>query len=455
MITTKGLGFLAVAILLFLLAGLTQVGWLYLIDAVLWGIIVLSAGCPWVGLAFLSIDRHVEISNLTTDSPGPAEGDPVQINLTLRNRAFWPRYVLGMYYHCPMAAPQNRLHRFFVTQVAPSSQVSLENTVEAYRRGMHHLGPVMVESSAPFGLFRRRVRLTGSHPVLVYPKVYPLRRLALADGASGSVLQARKSRTGTDPAGSRRYVVGDPRHLIHWRNTARTAQLMVKELEDPADRTLYLVFDATNSWGEGKETTLEYGIKIMASLVNYAQRNQIPVELLGGGIGSRQQFHLGLETHHPLAERPQLLKELALVNQGDGATLAESLARLPLGATALVAVSAADHAAIEALSRAPTMLNTLVVVFLEGFGESEVKGVSLRKPRSTRTQVVYCRPGQLEEAIRSLEGLRGPLLRNTAAQNKGAGGRLPYSTHLDDDSKTDLFGSNSRPLRSSSHGPSS
>ena len=40
------------AVVLFLLAGLTQVGWVYLVDAVLWGIIVLSAAFPWAGICF-------------------------------------------------------------------------------------------------------------------------------------------------------------------------------------------------------------------------------------------------------------------------------------------------------------------------------------------------------------------------------------------------------------------
>ena len=251
-----------------------------LVDAVLWGIILLSAALPWLGLSFLSAERHVELLNPKPHSPGPADGDLFQVSLTLRNRALWPGYFLGMFYDCPAAAPDNHRQQFFVTEITRRGNVSLESKVEAYRRGMHQLGPLVVESSAPFGLFRRRAKLTGSYPLLVYPKVYPLRRLAWACGLSGSAPQSRKSRTGTDPVGSRKYVLGDPRRLVHWRNTARTGQLMVKEVEDTLDRTLYLAFDATQVWGEGKDTTLEYGIKIIASAVDYAQRNQIPVKLL-------------------------------------------------------------------------------------------------------------------------------------------------------------------------------
>ena len=378
MITTKGLGFLVVAVVLFLLAGLTQVGWVYLVDAVLWGIIVLSAAFPWLGFAFVSAERRVEPANPRADTPGPAEGDLFRVSVTLRKRAFWPSYFLGMFYDCPASAPENHRQQFFVTEMYRSGKVSLESTIEAYRRGLHQLGPLVAESSAPFGLFRRWARLTGSYPLLVYPKVYPLRRLAWADGLSGSSHQAKKSRTGYDPAGSRKYAVGDPRRLVHWRNTARTGQLMVKEVEDPTDRVLYLAFDATKSWGEGRENTLEYGIKILASAVDCAHRNQIPVKLLGGGLGGQRGGLSGPEPHHTRNGWPSLLKDLALVSQGDGPALTETLAKIPPGATAMAVVSPADRRAVEALVRTSTMLHHLVVVTLEGFGEPQKSEARLR-----------------------------------------------------------------------------
>ena len=374
----------------------------------MWGIILLSAVFPWMSLAFLSAQRHVELSDPNPGSPGPAEGDLFQVSLTLRNRALWPGYFFGMFYDCSAAAPENLRQQFFVTELTRSAKVSLESTVEAYRRGMHQLGPLVVESSAPFGLFRRRVRLTGSHPLLVYPKVYPLRRLAWADGLSGPSPQAWKSRTGSDPAGSRRYVSGDPRRLVHWRNTARTGQLMVKEVEDPADRTLYLVFDATRVWGKGRETTLEYGIKIIASAMVYAHRNQIPVKLLGGGIGDKGQASSGPETHDSWRGWPPLLKNLALVIPGDGPVLADMLAKIPPGSTAMAVVALADRRAVGALARASAVLRHLTVVTLEGFEELEAKEAGLRSLRAAGVPVVRCLRGQIEDALRSLEVLKGP-----------------------------------------------
>ena len=451
MITSKGLGFLAVAVVVFLLAGLTQVGWVYLVDAVLWGIILLSVVIPWVSVAFLSAERHIELLSPNSNSPAPAEGDLLQVSLSLRNRALWPGYFLGMFYDCPVAAPENHRQQFFVTEVTRSGKVSLKSTVEAYRRGMHQLGPLLVESSAPFGLFRRRAHLTGCYPLLVYPKVYPLRRLTWADSLTGPVHQTRKSRTGIDTVGSRQYVPGDPRRFVHWRNTARTGQLMVKEVEVPADRTLYLAFDTTRDWGEGRETTLEYGIKILASAVDYAHRNQIPVKLLGAGIGAGDSVPVEPKPHYFRERCPPLLKNLALVRKGDGLPLADTLFQIPPGGAAVVVVCTADRRAVEALVRASTMLRHLLVVTLQGFGEPDPKEAGSRRLQAAGIPVVRCWQGHIEEALRSLEGLNGLSSRHTTSLKFDvSGGKVSDPTTRNSNSQHDRNGSDPGAPESSS-----
>ena len=430
MITAKGVGFLAAAVVLFLLARLTQVGWLYLVDAVLWGIVLLSAAFPWLGVAFLAAERSVERPDAKRGRAGPAEDDPVRIKITLRGRAPWPSYVLSLFYDCPLAAPGSRLRRFFVTEVSTSGQVSMVSTVEAFQRGMHHLSPLVAESSAPFGLFRRRVRLTAPQPVLVYPKVYPLQRMALADGASGESPHSRKSATGTDLAGSRNYLPGDPQRRIHWRNTARLGRLMVKEFEDPADATLYLAFDATHVWGEGKETTLEYGIKVVASVADYAWRHRVPVHVLGGGVRGKDPGPGISRGELAALSRAPLLESLARVAPGDGLGLPETLAELPRGSSALVAVSLADTAAVQAIVRAAPKLHRLVVVAFDEFGDrkngGEADADALKPLHLAKIPVARCAKGKLGEALQSLGNLNGPSHSKQIPSGRlGTGGQIP------------------------------
>ena len=399
MITGKGVGFLAAAFALFILGRLTQVGWLYLMDAVLWGIILVSAAVPWLNVFPPRALRWIERPNEIGGRPSPAEGDPVAITITLRNPTFWPRYVMGLSYECPLKGPGSPMQRFFVTELAGFGQVSMLYNVAAYRRGSHSLGPLMLEASAPFGLFRRRIRLTGPETVLVYPKLYPLARLALADSLSGTEPGGFKSRMGSDPAGSRYHLPGDPLRAIHWRNTARVGRLMVKEFDSSRGQSLHLLFDATQMWGRDKETTLEYGIKIVASAASYARRKQVPVHVWGGGLkGESATSQQAVDIFWS-----QLLQRLALVSPGDGQGIVEGLRGLPPGSIALVVICIADGQAIQAISSLAGKLGRLVIVTLEGFGEPEPAAGAIAALQRTDCYLVRCRQGKLEDAFVALQ----------------------------------------------------
>jgi len=401
-ITSKGIGILLVAIIGFLLARVTQVGWLYLVDALLWGILILSAVLPWLGVVLMSARLRLDIEGTNAASVSPSEGDQIRIQVSLRNRAFLPRFVFGLYYDCPLAKPENRLRRFFVTQLAGSGQISLVSTVEAYQRGRYPLGPVVIESSAPFGLFRRRARLTPPQPVLVLPRVHKIRQCFVVDDLCGMVLQSRRSRVGTDPVGSRHYLPGDPRRHIHWRNTARVGRVMVREFEDPNEENLYLLFDAIQVWGADRDTTLEYGIKIAVSAADYARRRGFRACIWGGGLRPRAAGpSLGDNMMWP-----ELVKNLALVAPGDGDSLSDAVKQLPLGSNAIVAVSAANGQAIRTLAQVAPSLRVLVAVLLEDFGEPPAEGAaSLRLLEGAGISPVRCKPGMLPEALQALEQL--------------------------------------------------
>ena len=134
----------------------------------------------------------------------------------------------------------------------------------------------------------------------------------LVDGLSGEKVQAQKSRLGLETAGSRPYIPGDPRRHIHWRNTARTGRPMVREFEEPQDQTLHLLFDATQSWGEGPESSLEYSIKLIASVAFYARLHRVQFQVWGGTLSTG----LGAAGPSTGGDWQRLLKSLALVELG-------------------------------------------------------------------------------------------------------------------------------------------
>ena len=407
MITGKGVGALASACAIYLLARLTQVGWLYLVDAIFWGALALALIVPWFGVVFISAHRSASTKD-NQKSGGPfSEGDPVTITIALKNRLFYPRFFHSIKYDSPIAGPDGAKQWFFIAYLPGSGLLPLESTVEAYRRGLHDLGPVVLESSAPFGFFLKKRTLSGPEPFLVLPRVYPLNRLVLVDGLEGWSVNARTSRNGLDLAGSRFFVQGDSRRMVHWRNTARSGRLMVKETEDQTNRTVHIMFDSGDVWGSGRETNFEYAIKLAASVANYALKNRVPVRVWGSNFrGSNfAAADSSTDLEGVTLAWSDLLESLAVAQPAGRAALVEGLANLPTGANLFIVLSADDVQSHENLIRALAHSGETVVVRLEGFGEPQSPGYSANSLQQAGSSVVTCNPGGLEQTLSDIENL--------------------------------------------------
>src|SRR5258708_12655660 len=88
-------------------------------------------------------------------------------------------------------------------------------------------------SGDPFGLFGRRVMLTGSKDLLVLPRVLAISNFVLFTG--GLPGRGRSSHRALHPTTNattiRDYTVGDALSRIHWRSTAHYNRLIVTEFD--------------------------------------------------------------------------------------------------------------------------------------------------------------------------------------------------------------------------------
>ncbi len=151
-----------------------------------------------------------------------------------------------------------------IETVAPGSRRTVQYPVPGARRGTLVLGPVTVERRDPLGLFRRSRLVEGQLTVWVRPRVHPLQH-----PPAGVVLDVEGQVRGTATAGTaafsslRAYTLGDdPRH-IHWKQSARTGTLMVKEHVDADEPTVTVVLDARASVLD--EARFEEAVEVAAS----------------------------------------------------------------------------------------------------------------------------------------------------------------------------------------------
>ncbi|GAA5086523.1 uncharacterized protein (DUF58 family) [Thermocatellispora tengchongensis] len=198
------------------------------------------------------------------------------------------------------------------------------------RRGEIPVGPLLLVRADPLGLTRRVREYGEPATLLVRPRTADLAVLP-----SGRAHHLDGPTSDSAPAGTatfhtlREYVVGDDLRHVHWRSSARTGTLMVRQLVDASLPTTTVALD-TRAGAYGSEDRFELAVDVAASVAVAAARAGFPVRVLSGegvlleGAGGR-------------GDAEAVLDRLATVTAGErGAAEAVRLAR---GGGALVMVT--------------------------------------------------------------------------------------------------------------------
>lgn len=258
------------ALMLYFFANQTQVGWLYVLSALMLGIVLASGLLNRSMLGRVQGERHLSNDAIY-------EGDPISVKLSLRQT----RTALAAQIHtteaCPLADPESPEHQMdiFIPQIPRNGEVSFTYDTVTYRRGLHTFAPLTLSSQAPFGFFRSTRQLEIPTRALVYPEVNKLLRLSLLDRQPAAQQTRPRAGRGVEVIGVRPFRSGDsPRH-VHWRSVARMQHLMSKEFADEAHPGVTLVLDLFRHpypAASTKHTPFEWGIKAAASIAEYASR---------------------------------------------------------------------------------------------------------------------------------------------------------------------------------------
>ena len=176
----------------------------------------------------------------------------------------------------------------WVAYADPHNEQSYPRAAQCPRRGVFHLGPWRLRSGDPLGLFQVDVLYPAVETVVVYPRAMRLPDLRLFAGSlDGAARVRRRAQQLTDTvAGVRPYLPGDAQHLVHWRQSARQRQLMVKQfdLEPAGELWLALDLQARGHTGEGSASTLEYAVTLTASLAAQMIAENRRVGLAAAGV---------------------------------------------------------------------------------------------------------------------------------------------------------------------------
>ncbi len=170
-----------------------------------------------------------------------------------------------------------------VRSLRPRAQRMIAVTLPTARRGVLRVGPAELVSSDPFGLFARTQQQGGPAAVHVYPVVEPLAPLpSTRAGRPDGLPVDSASQGGVTFHRLREYVPGDdPRH-VHWRSSARTGTLLVRQYVDPAEPATTVLLDTRRRAyppGDPGLAAFDAAVDAAASVLLASARLRYPVRL--------------------------------------------------------------------------------------------------------------------------------------------------------------------------------
>ena len=357
-------------------------------------VLIVIAVIYLVGRSSLAIELTVPHSRVVVGEPATG-----QLDVTNPSR----RRTIGVTVEIPIG---DGLVEVVLPGLRRGATFSHQFAVPTTRRGVVPVGPARTVRADPVGLVRRELVWTGVTELFVHP-----RTIGIPSMSTGFIRDLEGNPTRDLSASDvsfhalREYLPGDERRHIHWRSTARTGRLMVRQFEETRRSHLVIALSlATSDYASDEE--FEMAVSVSGSLGARAILDARTVSVVASertpDFAKRKIYAV-----KPLStlSRSRLLDDLAVVEQAEAA--------LPITDVARVTAEQASG------------ISVAFLVCGSGATASELRAASTKFPLGVEVVAVVCDPdttpglrrvaGLSVLTIGYLEDLQRSLARSAAA----------------------------------------
>ncbi|MCX6031271.1 MAG: DUF58 domain-containing protein [Chloroflexi bacterium] len=327
-------------------------------------IVAAAVGWAWNELSFFGLHYGRRLSETRAFL-----GETIELTLEVSNRKFLPVIWLQITDVFPAALPvegtEVKLNR--ATNLGELSsfwnmgafgRLTRRFTVHCAQRGYHTYGPARMATGDGFGMFSRKGTLPRQDRLIIYPRLYTVAELGLpAKNPFGE--RRSEDRLFEDPlrtAGIRDWQPADGLKRIHWKATARHAELLSR-LYEPSEESQVLLFlnvaTLPKHWQGIIPELLERAISVAGSLAALCSELRLPVGLIANGYLPNSDQPIRLLPGRSPEQLVRILELLAAVTAFAARPIEEMLLaeapRLPWGATVVVVTAVAHDALLASL----------------------------------------------------------------------------------------------------------
>ncbi|MDO5736355.1 MAG: DUF58 domain-containing protein [Propionibacteriaceae bacterium] len=225
--------------------------------------LLFTIGRPRFDVRLLLADRSVVV------------GTPSGGELSVRNVAA-SRH-LGSRLDLPIALD---VASFSIPMLGSGEHISQRFSVPTSKRGVVRIGPAESVAGDPFALTGRQTRWTGMAELFVHPATVALpgRQSGFVHDLEGHA-SPHLSAADMNFHALRPYAPGDDRRHVHWRSTARTGALMVRQFEESRMSRVVVSLDTGRlAWLDDDE--FELGVSCAGSVAVQTLLGESPLAML-------------------------------------------------------------------------------------------------------------------------------------------------------------------------------
>lgn len=270
-----------VVLILFAIAALMRMDWVYYLVYVVGGVWLFS---HWsIRRAFQKLDVRREMSYRAF------AGERIPVRMRIANQSWLPLPWLMIEERIPLDLKDADDYRKVVA-VGGKSVIEHRYQLLCKHRGYFPVGPMVLNTGDLFGFAEAARQENAPVHVTVYPQMLSLQQIGINSRSPFGVIGSRQ-RLFEDPnrmAGVREYITGDNQRTIHWKASAREDKLLVKKFQPAIALNVMLVLDLNRAAYpiSGAIGAGEWAIVVAASIAGYVVSRRQPVGLLTNGLDS-------------------------------------------------------------------------------------------------------------------------------------------------------------------------
>jgi uncharacterized protein (DUF58 family) len=256
-------------------------------------------------------------------------GESLDLNLNAENNLFLPVWLqVNMRIEGALAPSSTEINFTSNCGLLWYQQTRFSYRLVARRRGVYRVGSAHVKVGDIFGFFPRKKRTAGDTDVIVYPRLVPLKPLALENrdflGLPGATIPIQ------DPIyilGTRDYQHGRPSRHIYWKASARHNRLQEKVFEPSEQKKILLAIEVNQFEKANASERFERTLEIAGSLaVQSYQRGYALGFVTNGVVAGGSPW---VSTGRSPQQIPAILEILARLKMRTAECFADTLRRIP------------------------------------------------------------------------------------------------------------------------------